>query len=91
MSFLHDVFPGRVAVSPAEAGAAVFGWAEKTAKNRVVLGTFPFPIVDLLGRRVVLLADLETALAGAPTAAKRADPVQLKRSRGRPRKVQGGV
>lgn len=86
---ISDVFPGRVAVTPVEAGAAVFGWAEKTTRNRLLNGSFPFPVISLGGRRVVRLADLELALAGAPRPEQNVQPPQLKRGRGRPRKLEG--
>lgn len=85
---LSDVFRGRVAISPVEAGGAVFGWAPKTTRNRLLAGTFPFPVITLGGVRVVRLADLEMALAGASPPGPVPQPPQLKRKPGRPRKVE---
>lgn len=87
MSFVSDVFPGRIAVSPVEAGGAAFGWAPKTTRNRLLAGTFPFPVITLAGVRVVRLADVERALAGAPPSNPAPQPPPLKRKPGRPRKV----
>jgi hypothetical protein len=87
---VFDVFPGRVAVTPAEAGHAVFGWTAKTVRNRLLAASFPFPVVTLAGRRVVRLADLENALVGASAPTKQDPPPQLKRKPGRPRKMLGG-
>lgn len=87
MSF-YSVFPGRVAVSPAEAGKAVFGWSPKTTANRLQEGNFPLPVVTLGGKRVCRLEDLERAFAGVsaePAAAIK--PPIAKRGRGRPRKM----
>lgn len=83
-----DVFPGRVAVTPAEAGAAVFGWAAKTTRNRLLACTFPFPVVSIGGRRMVRLADLELILGGAGHTPEE-QPRKEKRGRGRPRKLEG--
>lgn len=89
MSFsIFSVFPGRVAVSPVEAGAAAFGWAAKTTRNRLLAGTYPFRVVTLGGLRVVRLADVEMALAGASPSDPAPQPLQLKRGPGRPRKVE---
>lgn len=88
MSF-STVFPGRVAVSPAEAGKAVFGWSPKTTANRLLEGKFPLPVVTLAGKRVCRLADLEMVLAGdsaAPIPPVAATP-EPTRGRGRPRKM----
>lgn len=91
MSF-SSVFPGRVAVSPAEAAKAVFGWSPKTTANRLLAGTFPLPVVTLGGKRVCRLVDLELVFSGsAPSNA--ASPVEqqvVKRGRGRPRKTAAG-
>lgn len=88
MSFsVFSVFPGRLAVSPVEAGGAAFGWAPKTTRNRLLAGTFPFPVVTIAGLRVVRLADVEMALAGAPPSEPAPQPVRLKRKPGRPRKM----
>jgi len=88
MSF-SSVFPGRVAVSPAEAAKAVFGWSPKTTANRLQEGKFPLPVVTLAGRRVCRLEDLEMVLAGkfaGPVSPVAVTPAP-KRSRGRPRKM----
>lgn len=85
---VFSVFPGRLAVSPVEAGAAAFGWAAKTSRNRLLAGTYPFPVVTVGGVRVVRLADVETVLAGASTSEPSPQPPQLKRKPGRPRKVE---
>lgn len=86
MSFsVFSVFPGRLAVSPVEAGAAAFGWAAKTSRNRLLAGTYPFPVVMLAGVRVVRLADVEMVLAGASPLAAVPPPPQ--RKPGRPRKM----
>lgn len=88
MSFsVSTVFPGRVAVSPVELGAAAFGWAAKTTRNRLLAGTYPFPVVTVGGVRVVRLVDVETVLAGASTSEPAPQPPQLKRKPGRPRKM----
>lgn len=92
---LSSVFPGRVAVTPAELGAAVFGWSSKTVQNRLLRGAFPFPTVTLGGKRVCLLAAVEVALAGAaplapPAPSPAFDAAAPKRGRGRPRKMMAG-
>lgn len=91
MSF-SSVFPGRVAVSPAEAAKAVFGWSPKTTANRLLAGTFPLPVVTLGGKRVCRLVDLERVFSGsAPSnAATPGDQQVAKRGRGRPRKMAAG-
>lgn len=88
MSF-SSVFPGRVAVSPAEAAKAVFGWSPKTTANRLQEGNFPLPVVTLAGRRVCRLEDLEILLAGKPAGpvSPAAVAPAPKRGRGRPRKM----
>jgi hypothetical protein len=90
MSF-SDVFPGRVAVSPAEAGRAVFGWSAKTTANRLLEGRFPLPVITLGGKRVCRLEDLAMVLAAefvAPAPAFAVVPAP-KRRRGRPSKLEG--
>lgn len=83
-----SVFPGRVAVSPVEIGAAVFGWAPKTTRNRLLTGTFPFRVITIAGVRVVRLADVEVALSGVSPSDVSSQPPQLKRKPGRPRKME---
>ncbi len=54
----HD----RVALTPAEAGAAVFGWTPQTVRNRLCSGTFPLPLCDVGGKKVVTVAAIAAAL-----------------------------
>lgn len=87
-----SVFPGRVAVSPAEAGKAVFGWSAKTTANRLLAGTFPLPVVELGGKRVCRLVDLERVFSGSAQSSEPSPVKQqvVKRGRGRPRKMAAG-
>ncbi len=90
MSSFSFLFPGRVAVSPAEAGKAVFGWSPKTTANRLLEGKFPLPVVTLGGKRVCRLDDLEMLLAGKPASgpvSQTAVAPVVTRGRGRPRKM----
>lgn len=92
MSF-SSVFPGRVAVSPAEAAKAVFGWSPKTTANRLLAGTFPLPVVVLGGKRVCRLVDLELVFSGSAPSSDHPSPVKqqvARRGRGRPRKMAAG-
>lgn len=85
MSF-SSVFPGRVAISPVEAGRAAFGWSPKTTANRLLAGTFPLPIVGIGNRRVCRVSDLDSLFA-FPAASAEAVAAPAKRGRGRPRKT----
>lgn len=92
-SSVFSAYPGRVALTPAEAGAAVFGWCGKTVANRLHAGTFPLPLVTVGGKQVVPLSVLAELLGETPPAPLVA-PVQLvngpsRRQRGRPRKNGG--
>lgn len=91
-SFVFSLFPGRVSLTPAEAGAAAFGWTSKTVRNRLLAGTFPLPLVEVGSKKVVPLTALAAALGEdepVPAAAlPAAAPAQ--RGRGRPRKIAAG-
>lgn len=57
----------RIAVHPGEALflaglASSITAGKKTARNRLSLGTYPFPTRAVAGRRVVLVADVLAAL-----------------------------
>lgn len=82
-----ETFCGRVLVSPAEAGAALFGWRAGTAHNRVFSGTFPLPLVEIGGKKMVRVSDIAAAIGEVPPVP--AEPVAqptARRGRGRPRK-----
>lgn len=88
MSFA-ETFSGRVLVSPAEAGAALFGWRAGTAHNRVFSGTFPLPLVEIGGKKMVRVSDIAAAIGEAPAVSVEplTQPVAPRR-RGRPRKME---
>ncbi len=98
MSSVFSIFPGRVALSPVEAGAAAFGWSSATTRYRLCRGTFPLPVTEIGGKKVVTLAALAVALGEqepAPVVAAPAAPAVVtpaapaRRGRGRPRKIGG--
>lgn len=78
---VFDAFPGRVAISPVEAGFAACSWSAKTTRNRLTAGTFPFRITLLGGKKVVLLADLAQALGEAVVPQRQEQPERLRRGR----------
>ena len=89
---------GRVALQPSEAlfFAALsesIDAARKTARNKISLGTFPFPLRRIGGKNVVLVADFFSALGLSPekttdgTEGGQEDGI---RRRGRPRKLPKG-
>lgn len=91
MLFLSEIFPGRIAVSPAEAGMAVFGWSPQTCRNRLAKNIFPFSVTKVGGKRVVLLAEIEAKLGlsvGQHGATENPAPLARRRP-GRPRKEEG--
>lgn len=55
--------------TPAEAGARFLGWADKTSRNKLTAGTYPFPVRLVAGKKVVLLSDVEAILTAAPVVA----------------------
>lgn len=85
---LHETFGGRILVSPAEAGAALFGWRAGTAHNRVFAGTFPLPLVEIGGKKMVRIADIAAAIGEPlPASSSPATTQEKRRGRGRPRKL----
>jgi hypothetical protein len=83
---IYQVFPGRVAVTPPEAGAVVFGWKASTSYNHIYMGTFPFPVTEIGGRKVVTLAAIAEAL-GETQQVDVAIATSNRRKPGRPRKM----
>lgn len=64
---------GKLALRPGEALlvaglARDIGAGEKTARNKISLGTFPFRLTTIAGKKLVLVRDLLVAL-GEPAAA----------------------
>lgn len=86
---VFDLFRGRACVSPAEAGTAIFGWQPSTCYNRIFAGTFPLPLVEIGGKKMVRVSDIAVALGEPPTQTPAANVSvpETRRSRGRPRKV----
>ncbi len=84
---IYQVFPGRVAVTPPEAGATVFGWEASTCYNHIYKKTFPFPITEIGGKKVVTLAAIAEAL-GETRQVDVALATQNRRKPGRPRKIE---
>jgi len=82
---VSEVFSGRLLVTPVEAGAALFGWKPATAHNRVFAGSFPLPLVEIGGKKMVRVSDIAAAVGEVPPSAPVAHPAQVKRGRGRPR------
>lgn len=62
LEVLRLQFPGRLGLSPSEAGHAVFGWARKTTANKISQKSFPFVIHELGGSRIVLLTEIARVL-----------------------------
>lgn len=88
---LREMFPGRIAVSPVEAGMSVFGWSAQTVRNRLTKNTFPFLVTEVAGKRVVLLSEVEAKLnlsAEQPAPIEKPAPLARRRP-GRPRKGEG--
>lgn len=54
---IYELFPDRALVN-LKAGAASVGWAEKTARNMLVNGTFPIKTVLVGRKRLIVVADL---------------------------------
>ena len=74
--------------------------ADKCAWAQICRGTFPFPLITLMGgrrRHLVRIVDIEQTLArlaGCTAASQHvgaSDEVSAKRGRGRPRKTERGV
>lgn len=84
---IYQVFPGRVAITPPEAGAIVFGWKASTSYNHIYKGTFPFPLTEIGGKKVVTLAVIAEALGETKPVDVALDP-QNRRKPGRPRKME---
>lgn len=82
---LSEIFGCRILVSPAEAGAVLFGWRPATAHNRVFVGTFPLPLIELGGKKMVRVSDIAAAIGEAESQALGQLPIA--RGRGRPRKM----
>lgn len=92
--------PQRLAVTPGEAlflagysGSVTTG--HKSASNLQSRGVFPFPVRHLLigqqVKKVVLVSDIEAALAGQQPEPQMAEEVTLAPTRrGRPRKATAG-
>lgn len=89
---------GRAALQPCEALyfsalSESIDAGRKTARNKISLGTFPFPLRKIGKKNVVLVADFLSALGLSPekttdgTEGKQEDGV---RRRGRPRKLPEG-
>lgn len=54
---IYELFPDRALVN-LKVGAVSVGWAEKTARNMLVNGTFPIKTVLVGRKRLIVVADL---------------------------------
>lgn len=68
----RNTINGKLALRPGEALlvaglARDIGAGEKTARNKISLGTFPFRLTTIAGKKLVLVRDLLVAL-GEPAA-----------------------
>lgn len=90
---LSSVFPGRVMLTPAEAGHAAFGWATQTARDALYKKTFPIPLVVVppSGKKMVRIDDLADFLDNqAKRPAKRGRPTKAEQIAAR-RAAEGGA
>jgi len=62
---LAKLFPGRIAVTPQEAGLAVFGQSRQTTNNQLHQHRFKLPVTLLGQKRVVLVEDLQLLIDSA--------------------------
>lgn len=85
---IFEIFPGRACVTPAEAGAAVFGWRPATVYDHLLRGTFPLPLISVGKKRVVRVGDIAAALGEAQPAPAVVAPTSSRRRPGRPRKME---
>ena len=53
-----NIFTGRLAVTPSEAAAAVFGWTPATTRTKMCRGDFPLPLISIGGRKLVRVNEL---------------------------------
>lgn len=88
---------GRLAVTPGEAlyyagrGSSIEA-AQKTARNLMCIGKYPFPVQSVGGKKVVLVRDIKMALGLFDVQVEQkamplGDPQHSKRRPGRPRKI----
>ncbi|BCK87807.1 hypothetical protein MIZ01_1603 [Sideroxyarcus emersonii] len=77
---VSDIFKGRIAVTPTEAGYAIFGQARQTTNNQLCKGSFPLPVTVISGKRIVLVDDIQKFIDEAREKS-------LKPRRGRPSKA----
>jgi hypothetical protein len=45
-------------LTPAEAGELAFGWKAQTCYNLIAKGSFPFPVVEIGGKKLVRYSDM---------------------------------
>ena len=90
MNFVKEVFKGRIAVTPMEACAAVFGWPSASAHTRLYLHRnpqrkdsrpFPFKLIEIDGKDMVSVAELERVVNGVPAKPKKKLGAPTKRQR----------
>lgn len=89
MSILRSQFPKRSALTLSETGFTMRGWSPQTVRNLRYEGKFPFPIVKIAGREMVLIEALERliCLPSVPAENDVQEPENTKRKPGRPKKV----
>ncbi len=82
---VQSVFKGKLFATPVVVGQT-FGWAAQTSYIHVHKNTFPVPLTQVAGKRLVSLASFIQFITGenpVPVQAKKED---VKRGRGRPSK-----
>lgn len=61
----HQLFNGAAALTPTQTGALI-QLAPQTVRNKLGNGTFPFPVVEIGGRKMVMTRDIVAVLVGVP-------------------------
>lgn len=54
----ENYFNGRLTVTPVEAATCALNWSPKTTYSNLSRGTFPLPLIQINGRRLVRVSDL---------------------------------
>lgn len=79
----ENPFAGRLTVTPVEAAAAAINWEPSTTYSALSKGTFPFPTVEIAGRKLVRVSDLLVYIQNLPAVSHK----QVRRV-GKPKKAQ---